>query len=93
MIIRYSREILAVSSFITTIVKLTGEDKWGKLKRALKYLKGTNYMKPKFRVESMDIVRWWIDASYNNHEDCRYHFDIVMILGWGAVIISPPKIS
>ena len=57
------REINTEVSFITSRVKKPDEDNWGKLKRVLKYLKVTKYMKIILRVESLEVVRWWIYAS------------------------------
>ena len=36
--------------------------------------------------DSLAFVRWWIDAYYNKHDNCRDHTGIMMILGRGAVI-------
>lgn len=60
------------------------EDDWGKLKRVLKYLKGTRFMKLKLSVDSLAIIQWWVDASYNVHEDCRGQTGVMMSLGRGV---------
>ncbi len=73
-------------SFLTTCVENPDEDDWGKLKRVLKYLKGTMHMKLKLSVENMGMVQWWVDTSYNVHEDCRGQTGAMMSLGKGAVV-------
>ena len=43
------------------------EDDWGKLKRVMKYLNGTRKLKLTLSVESMGIIKWYIDGSHNAH--------------------------
>jgi hypothetical protein len=74
------------SHFLTTRVKKPDEDDWGKLKRLLKYFKGTKHMKLTLSVDSLSTIRWWVDASYNVHDDCRGHTGAMMSLGRGAPI-------
>jgi hypothetical protein len=65
-------------------VKRPDEDDWGKLKRLLKYLKGTRFMKLTLSVDSLDVIRWYVDASYNVHWDCKGQTGAMMTLGRGA---------
>ena len=83
---RVRRDIQTTVAFLTTRVKRPDEDDWGKLKRLLKYLKGTKHMKLTLRVDSLNCIRWWVDASYNVHDDCRGHTGAMMSLGRGAEI-------
>ena len=53
--------------FLTMRVISPDEYDWGKLKRGLKYLKGTLYMKPYLSADALNVVRWWVDASYGTH--------------------------
>ena len=55
-------------SFLTTRIKRAYEDYWRDIKRVFKYLKGTKHMKILLRVESLSVVKLWIDDSYNTHE-------------------------
>ena len=71
------------SAFLTTRVKKLDEGDWGKLKRVLKYLKGTKHLKW--------VIRWWVDAlyNYNAHEDCRGQTGgAMMSLGRGAELVA-----
>jgi hypothetical protein len=83
---RVRRDVQTVVAFLTTRVKRPDEDDWGKLKRLLKYLKGTKHMKLTLSVDTLSVIRWWVDASYNVHEDCRGHTGAMMSLGRGAPI-------
>ena len=52
----------------------------------LMYLKGTNHMKPTIRNNSLSILKWWVDVSYNKHDNCKGHNGAIMTLGKGTVI-------
>ena len=81
-------DTLTVISFLTKRVREPDEDDWGKLKRLLKYLKGTLYLKLTLRVDSMNTISWWVDASYGAHMDLKGHTGMVMSLGRGACMSS-----
>ena len=49
------------------------------------------HMKLKLSVENMGMVQWWVDASYNVHEDCRGQTGAMMGLGKGAVVSKSMK--
>eukprot|EP00970_Alexandrium_tamarense_P015266 scaffold4923_cov115-Alexandrium_tamarense.AAC.1 len=83
---RARRDIQTAVAFLTTRVKQPDEDDWGKLKRVLKYLNGTRHMKLTLSVDKLSVVKWWVDASYNIHEDCKGHTGAMMSLGKGAVM-------
>ena len=53
------------------------------MKEDFEILKGGNYTKLALRVDLLEVVRWWIDASYNTQDYCRGNTDIMMILGRG----------
>jgi hypothetical protein len=35
-------------------------------------------------VDNMTTIRWWVDASYGTHSDCKGHTGMMMSLGKGA---------
>ena len=57
------------SALLTTRVKNPEKEDWFKLKRVLKYLKGTRELKIVLSVDDMSVVKWWVDAPYAVHED------------------------
>ena len=73
-------------AFLTTRVKAPDEDDWGKLKRCLKYLWGTRHLKLCLTVDNLHTLRWWVDASYGVHWDCKGHTGMMMSLGRGAAM-------
>ena len=54
---RAHRDIQTAVAYLTTRVKAPDEDDRGKLKRVLKYLKGTLYMKLVITVDNMNTIR------------------------------------
>jgi len=60
-------------AFLTTRVKNPDKEDWGKLKRVLKYLNGTKFLKLKLSVDSLAMLKWYADRSHNIHVDCRGH--------------------
>jgi hypothetical protein len=83
---RASKDIHLAVSFLTTRVKQPDEDDWNKLKRLLKYIRGTIYMPLILRANSLSIIKWWVDASYATHGDCRGHTGAMISLGRGSII-------
>jgi len=81
---RVRRDIQTAVSFLTTRVKKPDVDDWGKLKRCLKYIKGTLGLRLCLEAHDMSIIKWWADASYAIHDDCRGHTGAMMSLGAGA---------
>ena len=64
---RASMDTQTSVSFLTTRVKKPDEDDRGKLKRALKYLNGTRRLKLTLTIESMGVIKWFVDGSHNTH--------------------------
>ena len=68
-------------AFLTTRVKVTDEDNWGKLKWVLKYLNGMKYLKLTLSVENFGMLKWYVDGYHNVHTDCHKHRGAVFTLG------------
>ena len=79
-------DIETLVSFLTTRVKEPDEDDWAKLRHGLMYLKGTLYMKRYMTADALNIIRWWADASYGVHWDCKGHTGAMMSMGRGALV-------
>jgi hypothetical protein len=88
---RARRDIQTVVSFLATRVKRPDEDDWGKLPRVLQYLKGTRSLKLRITIDCLKEAKWYVDAAYNVHWDCKGQSDGAMKLGKGAVISSSTK--
>ena len=66
-------------------VKAPDEDDWKKLKRVLTYLRGTVYLPLRIKVDEIGVIKWWVDASYAVHGDCRGHTGATMSMGSGSI--------
>jgi hypothetical protein len=86
MCTRARQDIQTAVAFLMTRVKSPDEDDWGKLKRVLKYLNGTKYLKLRLSVENVGMLKWYVDGSHNVHPDCRGHGGALFSMGKGATI-------
>jgi hypothetical protein len=93
MATRARRDIQTVVEFLTTRVKNPDEDNWGKLKRVLKYLNSTKYLKLRLTVESLGMLKWYVDGSHNVHWDCKGHRGAVFTMGRGATSSYSRKVK
>ncbi len=85
MATRAQRDIQTAVAFLTTRVKSPDEDNWGKLKRVLKFLNGTKYLKLSISVENLGILKWYVDGLHNVYWDCKRHGGALFTMGKGAV--------
>jgi len=83
---RARRDIQPCIAFLTTRVKAPDEDDWGKVKRVLGYLKGTLHMPLILSADSLTLSRWWVDAAYAVHHDCKGHTGAGMSFGQGMAM-------
>lgn len=87
VIARARRDLAVATSFLTTRVKEPDEDDWGKLRRVMQYIKGTINMPLILSAESMTMPKWWIDASYAVHDDCKGQLGGALSFGLGMALI------
>ena len=81
---------LVVAWLCTRVMKSTCTD-WEKLKRLLKYLKGTIDLPLRLTAGDMTVINWYIDGAFAVHEDMRSHSGATMILGKGSVYSGSSK--
>ena len=91
MACRARRDIQTAVAFLTTRVKQPDENDWMKLRRTLKYLKGTIGLGLKLTVNNLGTLHHYVDASYAVHPDCKGHTGYIMTLGEGAVCSTSGK--
>ena len=77
-------DIQMAVAFLTTQMKTPDKDDWGMLKRVLKYLNGTKFLKLKISVEDLGTLKWYVDGSHNTHWDCKGHGEAMFTMGKGA---------
>jgi hypothetical protein len=83
---RAQQDIQTIVAFLTTRVKSPDKDDWGKLKRVLKYLNGTKYLKLRLSMENVGMLKWYVDGLHNVHPDCRGHRGALFRMGKGATM-------
>ena len=81
---RARRDINTAVAFLSTRVKTQDEDEWGKLKRVIKYLNGAKNLKLMLSADNLSIIKWFVDALYAIHNDCKGHTGAMFTLGSGA---------
>ena len=64
---RALRYIYMAVLFVTTRVNKLEKEDWGKLKRVLKFLRGTRKLKLALSVGDISVVKWWVDPSCAVH--------------------------
>jgi hypothetical protein len=83
---RARQDIQLATAFLTMRVRSPDEDDWGKVKRVLGYLKGTMHMLLILSADLLMLSRWWVDAAYAVHDDCRGHTGAGMSFGQGMAL-------
>jgi hypothetical protein len=73
MCTRARQDIQMVVKFLATRVKSPNKDDWGKLKRVLKYLNGTKYLKLRLSMENKGMLKWYVNGLHNVHPNFRGH--------------------
>jgi hypothetical protein len=88
------RDIQTAVSFLTMHVQEPGEDDWGKLKCILKYLNGTQYLKPTLSVDQLKFtVHWYVDRSHQIHQDCIGQTGSLVTFRKGVIASSSNKMK
>ncbi len=93
MAMQVRQDIQSAAAILTTRVKTPDEDDWEKLKRVLKYLNGTKYLKLKLSKEDVRLLKWYMDGSHNMHWDCNMHGGVMLTLGKGATTSYLQKVK
>jgi hypothetical protein len=78
-------DIQTAVAFLCTRVKSPDTDDYKKLARVMKYLRGTISMSLLLQADNMNIMKWWVDATFAVHLDMKSHTGGMMSLGRGAV--------
>ena len=72
-------------AFLCTRVSAPDEDDWKKLRRVITYLRGQPRIPLTLEATSDGIIKWWVDASFAVHPDCRSHTGATVSIGKGCV--------
>ena len=78
-------DIQTAIAFLCTRVQKPDTDDYKKLCRVIKYLRKTTWMPLRLEADSLNIAKWWVDASYAVHPDMKSHTGGIFTLGKGAI--------
>ena len=70
---------------LCTRVAAPNEDDWSKLVRLLKYCNGTRKDLLILSADDLQVIKWYVDASFAVHPDFKSHSGGVMTMGSGAI--------
>lgn len=85
-IMKRSRPDLPAISFLCTRAKVPREEDWGKLRRVMRFVKGTINDRIMMGTDDMLKLETWVDASHAVYEDMKGVTGGCMSLGgWGMV--------
>ena len=93
-VIRCRKDAQTAIAFLMTRMRKPDEDDWEKLRRLLGYIKRTMKLPLILRAEGVNVLKWWVDASYAEHEDMLGHTRGTMSMGkdgCGLIIIISKK--
>ena len=79
--IRYRKDVQTAIAFLTTRVRKTDEEDWEKLRRLLGYLKLTIKLPLILQADGVNVLKWWVDASYAAHDNIQGHTGVTMSMG------------
>ena len=79
------QDIQTAVAIPTTRVKSPDKNDWGRLKRVVKCLNETKDLEFTLSADNLGIFRWFVDASYETHNDCKGDSGLMMTMGSGAI--------
>jgi hypothetical protein len=77
-------DIQTAIAFLCTRVQHPTRHDYIKLARVIKYLRDTQQLVLCLSADNLNIIKWWVDASYGVHHDMRSHTGGTMSMGTGA---------
>jgi hypothetical protein len=78
-------DVQTAIAFLCTRVQSPGIDDYKKLRRVVCYLRDTKELCLTLEADNLQMIKWWVDASFAVHQDMRSHTGGVMSLGKGAI--------
>lgn len=71
--------------FLTTRVKSPDFHDWKKLRRMIRYLRGSQELTLRLQADDTHMVKWWVDAAFEVHPDMRSQSGGAMSMGGGVL--------
>jgi hypothetical protein len=70
---RARKDIQTTIAFLSTRVRNPDANDWEKLRRLMRYIKGTINLPLILRVDGLNVIKWCVNASFATHNECRGH--------------------
>ena len=84
-------DIFLPIAFLTSRVNKADTDDWLKLRRLLGYIKSMLDMTLTLSAENLNVVKWWVDASFAVRDDMKSQTGSCMSMGRGCVMNKSSK--
>ena len=84
-------DIACAVAFLATRVLYPDSDDWSKLVRCIRYLNTWKELILTLSCDAMMVQKWWVDASYATHMDCKSHTGSTVSMGRGAIMSHSTK--
>ena len=87
--IRCRKDVQTTIYFLTTRVRKPDKEDWKKLSRLLGYQNQTIKLPLILRADVVNMIKWWVDASYADHDDMQGYTGGTMSMrenGHGSII-------
>jgi hypothetical protein len=84
-------DIQTTIAFLCTQVQHPTRHDYNKLSQTIKYLRKTVELVLRLSADNLNVVKWWVDASYGVHHAMKSHTGGVMSLGTGAAYSASKK--
>ena len=76
--IRCSKDAQTEIALLNMRVRKPDEDDWKKLRRLLGYFKQKIKLPTILRADRVNVLKWWLDASYASHDDMQGHTGVTI---------------
>ena len=84
-------DLLTAVSFLCTRIQSPDVDDFKKLGRCLRYLRDSRHLSLTLKADAMNVIQWWVDASFATHPNCHSHTGATLSFGKGSVYLMPSK--
>ena len=83
---RARKDIKISINFLCNWVRIPDEDEWKNIVRVIRYTRGTVHLPLIPRADVLSVIKWWVDAYFAAHQDCKGHTGAMMFMGSGLIM-------
>ena len=78
-------------AFLSSRVANPNQDDYMKLGKVIKYLESTIDMTMRLHADETNLLQWWVDVAYANHQDMKGHTGATFTMGHGSIYSNSLK--